>query len=73
MMRSEPSWYDSPLRTRHGKEAESIVNLTERMLHDSITPGGDAMALAADWEEVATVNAVVEDARGAFSKPMLKR
>ena len=38
----------------------------------SIAPGGDAVALAVDWEEVATENAAAEDATGASSKPMLK-
>ena len=60
------------LLTRRGEEAESIANRTERMLHDSITPGGDAAELAAALEEVATENAVAEDATGASSKPMLK-
>ena len=71
-MRSESLWGASPVRTRRGEEAESISNLTERTLHDSMPPGGDAVALAEDWEEVATENAAVEDATGALSKPMLK-
>ena len=65
-MWSEPSWCDSPLGSRHGKEAESITNLTVRMLHDPITPCGDAAA------EVATENTAAEDATGALLRHMLK-
>ena len=42
------------------------------MWHDSITPGGDAAALAAASDLVATENAAAEDATGALSRPMLK-
>ena len=49
-----------------------IANQTEHILRDSVTPGGDAAALAAASEEVATENAAAEDATGASLTPMLK-
>ena len=37
-----------------------------------VTPGGDAAALAVDWEEVVTDNSAAEDATGASSNSMME-